>query len=442
MNDKLITGFSSLSKTDKISWVNAHFGNSTSDHEDTEFASFWLENEATQEIIDGFSENTISNFILPYGIAPNFLINGIPYAVPMVIEESSVVAAASGAAKFWATRGGFKTKVLSTVKIGQIHFLWHGDGALLFHIFPEIKERLLAESMQLGANMIKRGGGVTAIELLDFTHAASGLYQLRIKFETVNSMGANFINTHLEAFSQSLKAYFNTSGLLPPKDRDVEIIMSILSNYTPECLVNATVSCPISHLQGVYKDMDAHAFANKFKQAVRIAEIDPYRATTHNKGIFNGIDAVIIATGNDFRAVEAAGHAYASKDGVYTSLSSCHIENDVFTFSLTIPLAIGTIGGLTHLHPLAKKSLAILGEPDAALLMQIVAAVGLAQNFAAVKSLITSGIQEGHMRMHLMNILAHLQADENEKKLALIHFTNSPVSFSSVREFIDSIRSN
>jgi hydroxymethylglutaryl-CoA reductase len=217
--------------------------------------------------------------------------------------------------------------------------------------------------------------------------------------------------------------------------------MSILSNYTPECLVTATVSCPVNDFNGIYKDMGAAEFANKFQQAVRIAEIDPYRATTHNKGIFNGIDAVILATGNDFRAVEAAGHAYAAKDGSYKSLSVCKIENDIFTFSLTIPLAIGTIGGLTHLHPLAKKTLSILGEPDAKMLMQIVASVGLAQNFAAVKSLITSGIQDGHMRMHLMNILVHLQANEEEKSNALQHFSKIPVSFSSVREFIDSMRS-
>ena len=442
MNEKLISGFSKWSKQEKIDWLNARFGSETSENSTSDFSSFWLENESVQETIDGFSENTISNFILPYGIAPNFLINGKPYAVPMVIEESSVVAAASSAAKFWLSRGGFKTRVLSTVKIGQIHFIWQGDSALLHQLFPAIKNKLLTESKHLGANMIKRGGGVTAIELLDFNHLEKGLYQIRIKFETVNSMGANFINTHLESFSKSLRSFFDSSDSLSPVNQDIDVIMAILSNYTPECLVTASVSCPVSQLQGVYKEMKASDFAKKFRQAVRIAEIDIYRATTHNKGIFNGIDAVVIATGNDFRAVEAAGHAYASRDGVYKSLSHCHIENDIFTFSLTIPLAIGTIGGLTHLHPLAKKSLAILGEPDARLLMQIIAAVGLAQNFAAIKSLITSGIQDGHMRMHLMNILAHLEADENEKKMALTHFTNIPVSFSSVREFIDSIRSN
>jgi len=441
MTEKLISGFSKLSKQEKIDWVNTHFSANNPQDMAVDFPDFWLENETVQEVIDGFSENTLSNFILPYGIAPNFLINGVPYAVPMVIEESSVVAAASSAAKFWLSKGGFKTKVLSTVKIGQIHFKWDGESSLLHQLFPEIKDKLLSESKHLGANMVKRGGGVTAIELIDFNHLENGLYQLRIKFETVNSMGANFINTHLESFSKSLKAFFDSSDVLSAADREIDIIMSILSNYTPECLVTASVSCPISQLKGVFKDMEEAEFAYKFQQAVRIAEIDPYRATTHNKGIFNGIDAVVIATGNDFRAVEAAGHAYAAKDGSYKSLSSCHIENDIFTFSLTLPMAIGTIGGLTNLHPLAKKSLAILGEPDAPLLMQIIAAVGLAQNFAAVKSLITSGIQEGHMRMHLMNILVHLQATDIEKNNAVDHFKHIPVSFSSVREYLESTRS-
>jgi len=441
MNEKLISGFSKLTKQEKLDWVNTHFLSPKVENNEIDFPSFWIEDEVIQEVIDGFSENTLSNFVLPYGIAPNFLINGVPYAVPMVIEESSVVAAASSAAKFWLSKGGFKTKVISTIKIGQIHFKWGGESSLLNRLFPEIKEKLLLESNHLGANMVKRGGGVTDIELVHFNHLEKGLYQLRIKFETVNSMGANFINTHLESFSKSLKTFFDTSDLLSAEDKEIDIIMSILSNYTPECLVSASVSCPISQLKGVYMDMDEMEFACKFQQAVRIAEIDPYRATTHNKGIFNGIDAVVIATGNDFRAVEAAGHAYAAKDGSYKSLSSCQIEKDTFTFTLTLPLAIGTIGGLTHLHPLAKKSLAILGEPDAPMLMQIIAAVGLAQNFAAVKSLITSGIQEGHMRMHLMNILVHLQASELEKNSAVDHFKHISVSFSAVREFLEAIRS-
>ena len=186
--------------------------------------------------------------------------------------------------------------------------------------------------------------------------------------------------------------------------------------------------------------MKPEEFAEKFSQAVRIAEIDAYRATTHNKGIMNGIDAVIIATGNDFRAVEACAHAYAAHTGEYKSLTHAEVKNGIFTFSITIPLALGTVGGLTGLHPLAKKSMEIMGKPSAKELMSIVACVGLAQNFGAVRALTTSGIQAGHMKMHLNNILSQFQATESEIEKAMVYFSDKVVSFSSVREFVNGLR--
>ena len=186
--------------------------------------------------------------------------------------------------------------------------------------------------------------------------------------------------------------------------------------------------------------MSAETFAYKFEKALKIASIDTYRATTHNKGIFNGIDSVVIATGNDFRAVEACGHAYAARDGQYSSLSFCEVKDGVYRFWLDIPLAIGTVGGLTNLHPLAKRSLEMMGNPTANELMKIIATVGLAQNFAAVRSLVTTGIQKGHMKMHLMNILNHLEATEKEVKEAIIYFADKLVSFTAVREFLQLLR--
>ena len=186
--------------------------------------------------------------------------------------------------------------------------------------------------------------------------------------------------------------------------------------------------------------MSAEIFAYKFEKALKIASIDTYRATTHNKGIFNGIDSVVIATGNDFRAVEACGHAYAARDGQYRSLSFCEVKDGVYRFWLDIPLAIGTVGGLTNLHPLAKRSLEMMGNPTANELMKIIATVGLAQNFAAVRSLVTTGIQKGHMKMHLMNILNHLEATEKEVKEAIIYFADKLVSFTAVREFLQLLR--
>ena len=405
-----------------------------------ELESYWHSNDEQQKILDNFSENTISNFPMPFGVAPNFLIDEHPYCIPMVIEESSVVAAASAAAKFWMSRGGFKTKVLSTKKLGQVHFLWKGDKYKLHYHFPEIKKALIEECFPITQSMVKRGGGILDIELVDLTDREENLFQLKASFETCDSMGANFINTCLEQFSRSLSDYMTTSSHFRDESDKLEIIMSILSNYTPECIVRAWVECPIEDLGKFPGQMDAASFADKFKQAVRIAEIDPYRATTHNKGIYNGVDAVVIATGNDFRAIEACGHTYASRDGQYSSLSHCTVEDGHFKFWLDLPLAVGTVGGLTSLHPIAKRSLELLEHPNAQKLMRIIAATGLAQNFAAIRSLVTTGIQKGHMKMHLLNILNQLKASQAEELAAVEHFADEIVSFSAVREFLEKMR--
>ena len=433
---KIISGFSKLSKVGKLKWLAENF---FKDPQSTieELRSYWHSDDDQQKILDGFSENTISNFPMPFGVAPNFLIDGKPYAVPMVIEESSVVAAASMAAKYWMSRGGFKTTILGTIKIGQVHFKWFGGKELLIKIFPQIKADLIQEAKSITSNMDKRGGGILDIELLDFTEKEDGLYQLRCSFETCDSMGANFINSVLEQFGKSLQTFIFNHPSTSGQSNQLMVIMCILSNFTPDCLVRAEVSCPISELGTMGFDLDAEALAYKFWTAIRIAEIDPYRATTHNKGIFNGIDAVVLATGNDFRAIEACGHAYAAKDGQYKSLSHCSIEDDVFRFWIDMPLAVATVGGLTNLHPIAKKSLELLGNPTAEELMKVIAVTGLAQNFAAIRSLITTGIQSGHMKMHLVNILHQLKARDNEIESAVEHFSDKVVSFSAVRDFLE-----
>ncbi|HAI57793.1 MAG: hydroxymethylglutaryl-CoA reductase, degradative [Saprospiraceae bacterium] len=433
---KIISGFSKLSKVGKLKWLAENF---FKDPQSTieELRSYWHSDDDQQKILDGFSENTISNFPMPFGVAPNFLIDGKPYAVPMVIEESSVVAAASMAAKYWMSRGGFKTTILGTIKIGQVHFKWFGGKELFIKIFPQIKADLIQEAKSITANMDKRGGGILDIELLDFTEKEDGLYQLRCSFETCDSMGANFINSVLEQFGKSLQTFIFNHPSTSGQSNQLMVIMCILSNFTPDCLVRAEVSCPISELGTMGFDLDAEALAYKFWTAIRIAEIDPYRATTHNKGIFNGIDAVVLATGNDFRAIEACGHAYAAKDGQYKSLSHCSIEDDVFRFWIDMPLAVGTVGGLTNLHPIAKKSLELLGNPTAEELMKVIAVTGLAQNFAAIRSLITTGIQSGHMKMHLVNILHQLKARDNEIENAVEYFSDKVVSFSAVRDFLE-----
>ncbi|MBV6443280.1 MAG: hydroxymethylglutaryl-CoA reductase, degradative [Haliscomenobacteraceae bacterium CHB4] len=440
---KTINGFSKLNKQQKIKWLAENFAGDALVAK--RMLSDWQHpDEQTQKVIDGFTENAIANYVLPYSIAPNFLINGRIYAVPMVIEESSVVAAASSAAKFWLDRGGFHAEVAGTVKLGQVHFRWTGSPEKLQSLFPDLRAFLLSSCDDLTTNMRKRGGGIRDIRLLDFTALEPCYFQLRASFETCDSMGANFINSVLERLADALENFFTDYPGLPDAERDVEVVMSILSNYTPECLVRAWVEAPIASFDELARSqgMDAAQLADRFAAAVRIAEIDPYRATTHNKGIFNGIDAVVLATGNDFRAIEACGHTYACRDGQYRSLSHCTVDGGVFRFELQIPLALGTVGGLTALHPLAKCSLEILSYPSASELMCIVAAVGLAQNFAAVRSLITTGIQQGHMKMHLTNILNHLCASEEEAAAAQYHFQNQTVSFSGVRAFLDAQRAN
>lgn len=433
-----VSGFSKLSKNDKINWIaKTYFSNQQNAIEIIK--QYWNADSKLQQLHDEFTENTITNYYLPFSVAPNVLINNKYYTVPMVIEESSVVAAASKAAKFWASRGGFKTQVLKTEKIGQVHFIFDGNTAKLKQFFNKTLPILLAETASITKNMEARGGGILAIELRDKTAQMDNYFQLHVTFETKDSMGANFINTCLEQISKTWIAQADLYEEFTSDEKRIQIIMSILSNYVTDCIVRAEVSCPISKLKEKESD-DPYEFAAKFVKAVQIAQIEPYRAVTHNKGIMNGVDAVVIATGNDFRAVEAAAHAYASRNGSYASLSSAKIQDDIFTFSLEIPLALGTVGGLTALHPMAKLALEILEKPTAPELMQIVAAVGLAQNFAALRSLTTSGIQEGHMKMHLNNILNQHNATYSEREQVAMHFKNKPISHAAVVALLNQIR--
>ncbi|SFF46002.1 hydroxymethylglutaryl-CoA reductase [Thermoflexibacter ruber] len=435
---EIISGFSKLSKSQKLAWLAEQVADNKEEFI-AEFESYLHRDTQVQKLYDEFSENTLTNFYMPYGLVPNVMINGKLYAVPMVIEESSVVAAAAGSAKFWLERGGFKAKVIDTKKIGQVHFLWEGDFKKLDVLFDELREVMLDNTALITSNMRARGGGIIDIDLVNMTHIEPHYYQIKATFETCESMGANFINTCLEEFARSLKDWMANSEHFVGKEKEPLVIMSILSNYTPECLVRAWVECPVAEL-GYFDDMPPELFAYKFSKALMIAKNDPHRATTHNKGIFNGIDAVTLATGNDFRAIEACGHTYACRNGKYQSLTDCSIEDGMFKFWIEVPIAVGTVGGLTSLHPLVKKSFEILDSPNAQELMQIMAVIGLAQNFGAVKSLITTGIQKGHMKMHLLNILKHFDASETEVKYAIEHFKTNVVSFRAVRDVLDSIR--
>ncbi len=438
------SGLSKMSKEQKMNFIAQNYlpGPAAT----KALKQFWHPDPGQQKIFDQFSENTLSNFYLPFGICPHLLLDGKNYCVPMATEESSVVAAACKAAKFWFHRGGLSAQVVSTKKIGQVHLFYPGDSTALATLFRDIRPQLIASIGPMAANMRQRGGGLLDLQWRDqFQHrgeCARGHFQIWCEFETCDAMGANFINSALEMIGQRFIALARQKW--GERARDLHMVMAILSNYTPDCRAIVEVECPVAKLDtgqfGVHTSMAAQEFADKFQRAINISKWDVHRATTHNKGIFNGVDAVVLATGNDTRAVEACGHTFATRHGHYQGLTDCYMKAGIFHFQLELPLALGTVGGLTALHPLAKFSLELLGHPSAVQLMKIAAGVGLMQNFAAISSLITSGIQKGHMKMHLINMLNHLAATEEERELAQAHFANEVVSFDKVRRFLGKLR--
>lgn len=429
-----ISGFSKFNRSQKIDFIvqNTALNGSEAHY----FDDYGSPDGNQQRIYSEMIENYVGNFPIPMGVVTNMLINDETFIVPFVTEESSVIAAASKAAKFWAERGGFRATVQGMVKKGQVHFTWNGKQQLIKEIFPKISEILLEATHLLTENMRQRGGGITAIQLIDKTNELPDYYQADVSFETADAMGANFINSCLEKISSVLQ---NISELNSGEYK-VEVIMAILSNYTPECLVRCWVECPVEKLEGWSKELSYNAFATKFKQSVDIANIDVSRAVTHNKGIFNGIDAVLLATGNDWRATSASAHAYASRNGKYAGLTTLRLTEKSFIYELELPLALGTVGGITGIHPIVKNSLAILKYPDARKLMMIAAASGLASNFSAIASLITTGIQAGHMKMHLSNILNQLNVNSLESEIVRNYFSDKSISYNAVEKFIQKMR--
>ena len=434
MPDKII-GFSKLSRDEKISWVSKNFLDN-SDEFKSILNKYLNDDKDIQSIHNSLSENVISNFHLPYSISPNFLINHKNYCIPLVTEESSVVAALSNSSKFWYDRGGFRSKVISKIKTGQVHFKYNGNAENLKKFIKDNEHRLIESTNSISQRMKKRGGGVSKIKLVNKSLELKSYYQLHVEFKTIDSMGANFINSCLEIISKNFKEFLNDSSEFKESEKKIEIIMSILSNYTPECIVESSVECKVDDL-GDIDGMPSKEFALKFKDAFDIANVDISRAVTHNKGIMNGIDAVLISTGNDFRAVEAGIHAFASDKGKYTSLSKCTMTDNIFKINLKIPLSIGTVGGVTDIHPMVKLSLKMLENPTSDDLMNIVCSVGLAQNFAAVKSLVTSGIQKGHMKMHLINLLIKQNATKDQINKSEEYFRDKDINSKSVKDFLD-----
>lgn len=334
-------------------------------------------------------ENVIGTYNLPLGVATNFLINDKDHLIPMVVEEPSVVAAVSFAAKLIRAGGGFRTFSDDPIMIGQIQVLDVEDVPNAIEKVNANKESLLAKVNDIGGSIVKRGGGARDIEFrIVNNQKQEDMLIVHLLYDTRDAMGANAINTAVEYIASDIETL--TGG---------RVHLRILSNLTDKRKSTAKCIIPVSALN---KDnMSGRDVAQAIVEAYEFAEFDPYRATTHNKGIMNGIDAVAIATGNDWRAIEAGAHAFAVRDGQYRSLSKWwQGANGDLHGELTMPLAVGIVGGATRVHPTAQIALQILGIESAQELSEIMVAVGLAQNLAAIRALATDGIQRGHMRMH------------------------------------------
>ncbi len=391
------TGFSKKTPAERLEFLKAH---------ELLQAENW-QNLANQihlplETANQMSENVLSVLALPYSIAPDFLIDGQVYQVPFATEEPSVVAAASFAAKITKRSGGFKTEIHNRQMIGQVALYDVPDVAKALEQIQNEKSALLELANQAYPSIVKRGGGARELRT-DFLEGETDFLVVYLVVDTQEAMGANILNTMLEALKERLEEL--TGG---------QSLMAILSNYATEALV--TASCEIDFHSLSRDKAEAERTAQRIALASQFAKQDPYRASTHNKGIFNGIDAVLLATGNDWRAIEAGAHAYAARDGRYQGLSNWEVdlEERKLYGQLTLPMPVAAKGGSIGLNPMVVASFDLLGQPTAKELASIIASVGLAQNFAALRALVTTGIQAGHMKLHAKSLALLAGAQEDE----------------------------
>ena len=391
------TGFSKKTPAERLEFLKAH---------DLLQAENW-QNLANQyhlplETANQMSENVLSILALPYSIAPDFLIDEQVYQVPFATEEPSVVAAASFAAKIIKRSGGFKTKIHNRQMIGQVALYDVPDIATALEQIQNEKSALLELANQAHPSIVKRGGGARELRT-DFLEGETDFLVVYLVVDTQEAMGANILNTMLEALKGRLEEL--TSG---------QSLMAILSNYATEALV--TASCEIDFHSLSRDKSEAERTAQRIALASQFAKQDPYRASTHNKGIFNGIDAVLLATGNDWRAIEAGAHAYAARDDGYQGLSQWEVDREEGKLygQLTLPMPVAAKGGSIGLNPMVVASFDLLGQPTAKELASIIVSVGLAQNFAALRALVTTGIQAGHMKLQAKSLALLAGAQEDE----------------------------
>ena len=353
-------------------------------------------------VADQLSENVVGTFSLPYSIIPELLVNGQDYTVPYVTEEPSVVAAASYASKIIKRAGGFTAQVHERQMIGQVALYQVDDPELAQEKIASKKAELLELANQAYPSIVKRGGGARDLHVEEIKGETDFLV-VYLHVDTQEAMGANMLNTMLEALKPVLEELSQGQSL-----------MGILSNYATDSLV--TASCRIAFRYLSRQKDQGREIAEKIALANQFAQADPYRAATHNKGIFNGIDAILIATGNDWRAIEAGAHAFASRDGHYQGLSrwTLDLEREELVGEMTLPMPVATKGGSIGLNPRVALSHELLGNPSAKELAQLIVSIGLAQNFAALKALVSTGIQQGHMKLQAKSLALLAGASESE----------------------------
>ena len=353
-------------------------------------------------VADQLSENVVGTFSLPYSLVPEVLVNGQEYTVPYVTEEPSVVAAASYASKIIKRAGGFIAQVHERQMIGQVALYQVADPKQAQEKITSKKAELLKLANQAYPSIVKRGGGARDLRV-EKIKGETDFLVVYLHVDTQEAMGANMLNTMLEALKPVLEELSQGQSL-----------MGILSNYATDSLV--TASCRIAFRYLSRQKDQGREIAEKIALASQFAQADPYRATTHNKGIFNGIDAILIATGNDWRAIEAGAHAFASRDGHYQGLSSWRLdlETEELVGEMTLPMPVATKGGSIGLNPRVALSHELLGNPSAKELAQIIVSIGLAQNFAALKALVSTGIQQGHMKLQAKSLALLAGASESE----------------------------
>ncbi len=351
---------------------------------------------------DRMVENAIGVFPLPLGIAANFRINGEDILLPMAVEEPSVLAAASNAANLLRGGDGILTTSTEPIMIGQIQVLDFGDLTETRRRLEARADALIAKANSVNTRLTERGGGARALIVREFPETAVGpMIVLHLEVNVCDAMGANIINTMVEAIAPDVEAI-----------TDGRVRLRILSNLADKRLVTAVGRVPVARL--ARGDWTGEEVARGIVEASVMADVDPYRAATHNKGAMNGVDAFLVAAGQDWRAVEAGCHAYAARDGRYRSLSRWGIDGDTLVGTIEIPMQVGVVGGITKTHSVVKVVHKILGYPSAARLGEIAAASGLAQNLAAIMALATDGIQRGHMSMHARNIASEAGALPDE----------------------------